>query len=185
MADSPALDALLATTALERLPRTGWLLAGVPRPESVAAHSHGAALVALALGPRVEPALDVDRALALLVVHDVPEALLTDLPRSASELLPPGAKRAAEDAAAERLLPALSGLAVERRAEYVAGDSREARFAALCDRLHMGVVLVAYRRAGQRGLDDFAATIAALDCAEFPPCAALQAEVLAAVEATR
>ncbi len=177
-----ALEALLCLTPLAKLPRTGWLLAHVPAPESVADHALGACLVALSLGPRVEPPLEVDRAVSLLAVHDAPEAYLGDIPKAGSELLPDGAKRTAEERAADRLLSPLSGVARERWAEFAAGDTRESRFARVCDKLHMGVMLVAYARSGQRGLSDFAATLAELDCAEFTPCDALRAEILAAIE---
>jgi len=62
------LEPLLQLLNLDHLPRNGWLMAGIPHPESIAAHSLGTALVALALGPRVSPELDVDRAVALAVV---------------------------------------------------------------------------------------------------------------------
>ena len=133
----------------------------------------------LALAPEVEPPLDVDRAVALAVVHDAGEAVLTDLPRAAGRLLPEGAKAGAERRAAEELLGALSGLAAERGAEALERDSREARFVHLCDRLQLGVQLAAYVRAGFRGLEDFARTVRQLDCSEFPPCAALQARLVA------
>jgi len=175
------LAALLDLLALDRLPRTGWLLAGVPAPESVAAHSLGTSLLALALGPSVLPRLDVDRAVALAAVHDAPEAWLGDLPKRGAEHLPPGAKRAAESAIAEELLGALSGAALERFREYQAGATREARFARLCDHLHLGLRLLGYARAGQRGLGDFAQGLERLDCAEFAPCAELQRELLAAL----
>lgn len=164
------LDALLALDALAQLPRTGWVQAGVPHPESVAAHSLGVALLALALGPRVAPPLDVERAVALAVIHDAPEALLSDLPRAAAELLPEGAKASAEAVAAERLLGPLSEQALERYREYAEGATREARFARVCDRLHMGLKAVALARSGQRGLESFRATLEELDCADFPPC---------------
>ncbi|MCB9914680.1 MAG: HD domain-containing protein [Planctomycetes bacterium] len=180
MPQSP-LDALLALVPLEALPRTGWIQRGVPAPESVAAHVLGTAWVALALAPRVTPPLDVDRVVALCAVHDAPEALLGDLPRSGARLLPAGAKRAAEERAAELLLGPLSPAALERHREALALDTREARLAKLCDGLQLGVRLLAYRRAGQRGLDEFVATVAALDCAEFEPAAALQRELLAAL----
>jgi putative hydrolase of HD superfamily len=174
------LEALLALTPLERLPRTGWLLAGISSPESVAAHSLGTALVALALGPRVVPALDVDRVIALAVVHDAPEALLTDLPRSAVACLPSGAKEEAERRAAERLLEPLSELAATRFEEFRAQRTREARFARLCDRLHLGLRWIGYRRAGAGNLASFREGIEGLDCAEFGPCARLHAEILRA-----
>lgn len=177
------LDALLDLLALDRLPRTGWVLAGVSAPESVAAHSLGTSLLALALGPGVLPRLDVDRAVALAVVHDTPEAWLGDVPRRGAERLPPGAKRAAEAAVAGELLGALSETALERYREYSAGATREARFARLCDRLHLGLRLLGYVRAGQRGLGDFARGLEALDCREFAPCADLQRELLEALAA--
>lgn len=178
------LQALLELGALERLPRTGWLLAGLARPESVAAHSLGTALVVLALGPRVEgpEPLDVDRAVALAVVHDAPEAILTDLPRQAAALLPQGAKRAAEDLAAERLFGAELATAWARWDEYRDAATREARFVRVCDKLHLGVQLLAYRRAGAAGLDDFRASLASLDAGEFPVCERLRDEILAALD---
>ena len=182
--DSPALAALLEFLALERLPRTGWLQAGLPSAESIAAHAHGVASLALALGSRVEPALDLDRAVSLCVAHDLPEARLGDLPRSATELLPAGAKRAAERAAADALLGPFGAEARARLDEYLDGATREARFAALCDRLHLALRLLAYARAGARGLGRFRAGVEALDCAEFEPAARLHAELVRAIERT-
>ena len=173
------LDALLALVPLESLPRTGWIQRGVATPESIAGHVLGTGFVALALAPRVEPPLDVDRVVSLCAVHDAPEALLGDLPRSGSRLLPPGAKREAEERAAELLLGPLSGLALERHREAQALESREARFAKLCDGLQLGVRLLAYRRAGHGGLDEFVETVAGLDASEFPVAAELRDALLA------
>ena len=134
----------------------------------------------LALAPRVEPALDLGRALSLALLHDAPEALTGDLPRSASRLLPEGAKAAMEEGAAQELLPALSPTALGLWREYSAGSSREARFVRTCDRLQLGLCLVAYVRAGRRGLEEFRATVAGLDTSEFPAASDLKAEILAA-----
>ena len=178
------LGALLRLTALEGLPRTGWVQAGVRSPESVADHSLGTGWVALALGPREEPPLNVDRAVALALVHDAPEALLGDLSRTGAELVGEEAKARAEDRAARRLLEPLSGPAADRWAELRDLETREARFVALCDRLPLGVRLVDYRRAGQRGLEEFLEGIEGLDCAEFPACEELRRAILRALEAS-
>ncbi|MDZ4772830.1 MAG: HD domain-containing protein [Planctomycetota bacterium] len=177
----PLLDALLALQPLHDLPRTGWILRGIKDPESVGDHVLSTAFLVLTLGPRVDPAIDVERALAMAVLHDVPEALTGDLPRSASELLPKGVKHAAEDLAASRLIAPLSGLALERWQEYRAQSTREARFARTCDRLQLGLRLVAYVRAGHRGLDEFRTTVAEVDCTEFPAATAFKSEILAAL----
>jgi putative hydrolase of HD superfamily len=174
----PHLEALLPLLTLDRLPRTGWLVAGVPNPETVAAHSLGTALVVLALGPRVVPALAIDRAVSLAVLHDAPEALLTDLPRAAAECLPPGAKAAGERRAAERLLAPLSELAWQRFEEFRAQETREARFVRLCDQLHLGLRWLGYRREGARVPGGFRDGLARLECGEFAPCVELRAEIL-------
>ncbi len=179
------LEALLRLLPLDRLPRTGWLLAGVNAPESVAAHSLGTALVALALGPAVRPALDVEHAVLLAVLHDAPEALLTDLPAQASELLPAGAKAAAEERAAEILLAPLSEVARTGWAEYRAQETREARFVRLCDRLHLGLRWLGYGREGAGNLAQFRAGLERLDCREFGPCEELRLAILSAGEAQR
>lgn len=176
------LGALLQSQVLDRMPRTGWIQHGVPEPESVAAHSFGTALVVLALGPAVEPPLDVDRAVTLALLHDIAEARTGDIPRSAAALFPPGVKAAAERAAAEELLEPLSDLARERGHEALAKESREARFVAQCDALQLGVRLVGYLRSGVRDLDSFREGLAELDCSEFEPCEGFRREIQGALE---
>ena len=180
----PRLQALLPLLALDRLPRTGWLLAGIAQPETVAAHSHGTAVLTLVLGPQVRPALDLGRAASLAVVHDLPEALTTDLPRRAAELLPRGAKEAADEQATRQLATGLGAPIGELLEEYAAQESREAIFARLCDKLHLGLRLVGYLRSGARGLDDFYEGIVTLDCAGFEPCEALRRELTAELDRT-
>jgi len=176
------ISALISLLALDRLPRTGWLLAGIDDPETIAGHIVSTAHVVLALGPNVDPALDVDRALALAVVHDSPEAWTGDLPKQVSEGLPPGAKQALEARVADTLLSGLSTTARERHAEYAAGETRESRFVRVCDKLQLGVQLLAYERAGLGDLDDFVETLRSLDCSEFTPAVAFQTNLLAALE---
>jgi len=176
------LSALISLLALDRLPRTGWLLAGIDDSETIAGHVISTAHLVLALAPEVEPALDVDRALALAVVHDSPEAWTGDLPKQASELLPVGAKRALEARVADTLLAGLSGVARERHEEYAEGETRESRFVKLCDKLQMGVQLLAYRRAGREGLEDFLSTLRALDASAFAPTHSFHSKLLDALE---
>lgn len=181
---TPTLDALLRLLALDRMPRTGWLQVGVPDPESVAAHSAGAALLALRLGGGLDPALDLDRTVALLVVHDAAEALTGDLPLAGARLLPPGAKRLMEEAAAAELFGAPApghapGPGLARWLEAADRRTPEARLAKACDRLHLGLRALGYARAGQRGLGEFAAGLADDSFAEFPPAEALRLELVA------
>lgn len=175
------LAALTSLLALDRLPRTGWLLAGIEDPETIAGHVVSTAHLVLALAPAVDPPLDVDRALALTIVHDSPEAWTGDLPKQVSAALAPGVKDALEARVADELLSGLSETARARHAEYAARESREARFARICDKLQLGVRLLAYQRAGRGELDDFVETLRGLDCEEFEPASALHAELLSAL----
>jgi putative hydrolase of HD superfamily len=175
------LDALLAILPLDCLPRTGWIQAGVPAPESLAGHIVGVAHLALALAPRVDPPVDIGKVTAMCLVHDTPEALTGDMPRSASRLLPPGVKTALEDAAGAALLGPLHPSVLDTFRDYCAQDSREARLAKLCDRLQLGVRLLGYLRAGQRGLDDFIETVAATDTSEFAPAQEFKAVLMGAL----
>ena len=175
------LAPLLALQPLEWLPRTGWVMNGIAAPETIAGHVLGACHVVLALGPRVEPAIDVERAVVLALVHDAPEALIGDWPRTAGRLLPEGTKAAVEEAAAREVLGRLSPEANELFVEFRVQATREARFARLCERLQLGVRLVGYRRLGVQGLEDFVATVRALDCSEFPAAGQLLDEILVAV----
>lgn len=174
------LAPLLALQPLEWLPRTGWVMHGIAAPETIAGHVLGSCHAILALGPRVDPPLDVYRALVLALVHDAPEALIGDWPRTAARLLPEGTKARVEEIAAREVLGRLSADAEERFAEFRAQKTREARFARLCERLQLGVRLIGYLRLGIGGLEEFVETIRALDCSEFPPAEALRGEILAA-----
>ena len=177
----PILDTLSALTsllALDRIPRTGWLLNGVEDPETVAGHVVSTAHLILALGPEVDPPLDVDRALALAIVHDSPEAWTGDLPKQVSDCLPAGLKQDLEARVADELLAGLSATARERHAEYAAGESRESQFVRVCDKLQLGVQLLAYRRAKLGELEEFIETLRSLDCGEFTPARGLKDDLL-------
>ena len=75
MEPDPLIALLIEATVLKRLPRTGWLLRGVPAAESIADHSFGTAFVVLALADVINasgtlPApLDAGKALAIAVLE--------------------------------------------------------------------------------------------------------------------
>ena len=65
---------------LDRVPRSGYLLRGVADPETVASHSHFLALLALLFVEEYPDEFDRGRALAMALIHDLPEARLMDIP---------------------------------------------------------------------------------------------------------
>lgn len=61
---------------LKRIKRTGWVREGVKNPESVAGHTYRMAVLALVLCP--ELGLSTNKILKMVLIHDLPEALVGD-----------------------------------------------------------------------------------------------------------
>lgn len=151
---------------LKQLPRTGWLLAGVADPESVAEHSFSVAVLALFLSERINQdwereglhaPLDMERVLRLALIHDLAESVLTDLPKRSAEIIGRDVKRAAEDRAMAALLVGLPGGAgcIDLWREYDAGSTPEAQLVKDADKLEMVHQALRYRRRGHTGLAEF------------------------------
>jgi putative hydrolase of HD superfamily len=141
---------------LKLLPRTGWLQRGVIQPESVAEHTFGVAALALLVADAVGD-LDRGKLLAIAVLHDMAEALLSDLPASAKRFIGAEHKHNAEHRALEELFARIPGRQeyVGLWEEYARGCSREARLVKGLDRLEMLAQALAYERAGSRALAEF------------------------------
>lgn len=152
-----ALLALYSQVAtLKLLPRTGWLQRGVAAAESVAEHTFGVAALALLVGDAID-GLDRAKLLTLALLHDMAEALLSDLPASARRLIGAEHKHQAERRAMEELFARGLGFKhyAELWAEYTSGASAEARLIKELDRIEMLTQALAYERAGNRGLGEF------------------------------
>jgi putative hydrolase of HD superfamily len=147
---------LLLAGALKNLPRTGWRLAGIKDCESVAEHSYRVALVALVLSEHVE---GVDRAklLQMALLHDLPESLVTDLPRTAVDLVGREAKWEAERDAWAELLPLDPPLTRWRALweEFEVEETAEAKLIRAADRLEMLFQAYEYEQAGYGNLESF------------------------------
>lgn len=141
---------------LKLLPRIGWLQRGLRDVESIAEHSFGVAALALLVGDLHE-GMDRGRLLAIALVHDFAEALVGDLPASASRLIGKAVKHEAERKALIELLGALpqGDNYLELWEEYCRGGSPEARLVKALDRLEMLAQALVYERGGARGLDEF------------------------------
>jgi putative hydrolase of HD superfamily len=133
---------------LKRTPRSGWQLAGVDRPESVAEHSHRTSVIAWVLAA-LEGA-DPARASLLALFHDTAEARTGDSHRLAQSYLVDHRQRderARHDQV--RALPAVLAEALRALwADYEARDSREARIAKDADRLECLIQAREYAETG-------------------------------------
>jgi putative hydrolases of HD superfamily len=136
---------LLDALALKALPRAGWLRVGVESPESVAAHSWGIAWLVLALHP---PTIDLQRALSLAVIHDLPEVFAGDI--TPHDAISPADKHQREADALQKLLsplpdPSRVAALTALWREYADAATPEARFVKACDKLDMALQATSYQ----------------------------------------
>lgn len=122
------LDFLAFAEALKRELRHSWLSNG--RQESVAEHSWQMGLLALLAHRHLEHPVDLDRALRMILIHDLAEAECGDQPYFA--VTDRAAKTERERAAMEKIRamldPATGDEIVSLWAEYEAGETPEAKF---------------------------------------------------------
>lgn len=151
---------------MKRLPRTGWLIAGVTQPESIADHSYGTIVIATFLAEMVNSAssesedftpLDVDRVAKIALIHDMAESLVTDLPRQTTELLGREVKHEVERQSMERIFASVVAGQdyMELWNEYESDSSAEARLVHDADKLDMILQAREYERAGNQNLAEF------------------------------
>jgi putative hydrolase of HD superfamily len=133
------LTLILHANRLKWMPRTGWVIRGLTGAESVADHVFGTAFLALVLADLVDEPVDRGNLLAMILLHDLPESLTTDLPQPAARFFPPGAKRQAELNALDELLSGLD-FGERYRALWLAAkddSTLEARILRDADRLEL------------------------------------------------
>lgn len=148
------LDLFRELQILDRVPRSGYVLRGVPDSESVAEHSWHVLFLVWVLGMRI-PGLDLARALEIALVHDLAELRVGDLPSTSKRYFEVGAKAEAERAALAEILAPLPERAQEMFAEYQQGTSREAKLVKACDKLQLLIKVDVYESWGAGGLSEF------------------------------
>ena len=142
-------EVLLELLGLKDLDRAGWVRQGVPRPESVAAHSWGVSWLVLALLPSE---LNRERALAYAVIHDLAEVRVGDL--MPSDGIPRQEKMRRESAAIEGLLAQRPDLRAMWE-DYERQADAESQFVRQLDRLDMALQARWYADRGTSDLAEF------------------------------
>lgn len=177
-ANERLLDLLLELQVLDRVPRAGFMLRGVPEAESVSEHCWHVVFLVWALGGEIDE-VDTFRAVEIALVHDLAELRVGDLPRTAAKYLPQGAKNEAETAAIAEVLAPLPARSRALYAEYQAGETPEARLVKACDKLQLMLKVAVYERWGAGGLAEFWDNPDNFPDGGFAPVAELFAELCA------
>ncbi|GHD37868.1 HD domain-containing protein [Nocardiopsis kunsanensis] len=144
--DVRALDYLYEAGLLKRYRRTGWVVAGVAAPESIADHSHRAAIVA-AVVAELEGA-DPQRSAFLALFHDTQESRLTDIPYIGKRYLKAASNAEVTADQTAGMPEGLARLIGGTESEYEARESAEAVCARDADKLECLLQAVEYREQG-------------------------------------
>lgn len=152
------LKTLLHGNQLKRTARTGWVQRGVPDAEDVAAHSYGVAFATLIIGQSLSEPLDISKALAIAVLHDLPESLTGDITTPAWRFIPEKSKEIAERNVMEAITDDL-GIGKDLFLlwdEYNSESSVEARLVHDADRIDLYLQAMVYERQfGNKFLAEF------------------------------
>ncbi len=140
---------------LDRVPRAGFLLRGVPEPESVSAHSHFLAMLALIFVRENPEEYDQGKILAMAVVHDLSEARLMDIPMPVSNAWLGEAKEKAEQGIFNDLFRSFPNYYTELHDEFLEGATKEARLLRALDKAQMMIKVLCYEKERRGCLDEF------------------------------
>ena len=79
------LEVFTELSYLTRIKRTGWILAGVPDPETIADHCYETAIFAYILSKHIDEKVDMGKVLTMALFHEVGEVRIGDFPRRAKK----------------------------------------------------------------------------------------------------
>jgi putative hydrolase of HD superfamily len=131
--------------ALTKLPRIGWVLAGVHDPERVATHCYETAVIACILSRYLSEPVDIGKVLTMALFHEVGEVRLTDLPRRAA----PYVRQAKDEAESEVAEDVLGDVADDIRAivaEFHDRKTIEARLTEAAEELQIIFAAMMYAK---------------------------------------
>ncbi len=131
---------------LKRLARAGWLLLGVPQPESVADHTFRVGIVGIALAA-MEGA-DIGRTASLCLLHDSPESRIGDVPSVGRAYVSTASPEAVAAHQTSRMPPALAEVFQGLVAEYEAAVTIESQVAHDADKVETLLQAVEYQAQG-------------------------------------
>jgi putative hydrolases of HD superfamily len=123
------LETFMEINALTKIKRAGWILMGIPDPESIADHCYETAMFAFILSKYVEEDVDMEKVLLMALFHELGEVRLMDLPRRAAKYI----KAAKKEAEHNIMLDVLDGIPTQLPALLEEMERKETIEARLCE----------------------------------------------------
>lgn len=129
---------------LKRIRRTGWVVRGIPEPESIADHSYRAALLGYFLA--MERGFNAGKVVGMLLVHDIGESLIGDITPEGEMFME---KTDAEEKAVKFMAERVRNVEIyELWREFNYGKSPEAKLAREVDKAEMAYQAMEYSEMG-------------------------------------
>jgi 5'-deoxynucleotidase YfbR-like HD superfamily hydrolase len=133
---------------LKHVTRAGWLLLGIPQPETVAEHSFRVGVIGIALAA-LEGA-DVGRTAALCLLHDAHETRIGDVPSVGRAYVTTAAPAAVSAHQTAAMPDEVAKVYQALTAEYEAAESAESRLAHDADKIETLLQAAEYEAQGHK-----------------------------------
>ena len=148
------LECFLELSSLTKLPRIGWILAGVPEPESVSDHCYETALFAYILSKYVDEEFDMKKVLLMALFHEIGEARLTDLPRRSKNYIGK-TKHQAERKAAIDIVHDVADEIIDLLDEFHSLSTPEARLVEAAEELQIIFKAMVYAKENKGDMSEY------------------------------
>ena len=153
------IELIEKTGVLKKIPRMGWKMRGVPECESVADHSFRVIFISMVLGDilKKDYNIDFEKLLRISILHEIPEAEITDLALGPALSVGRDIKHKAESAAFKMIFEKFdfANYYFNIWMEFETTESIEGKIVKLADKIDMMVQAAEYEKCGVRNLDDF------------------------------
>jgi len=171
------LECMAELHTLTRLPRVGWIMAGVADPESVSDHCFETAIIAYILAQQLDQPVDMGKVLAMALFHETGEVRLTDLPRRSSPYVK-GFKHTAETQATEDILADVAESVLPLLEEMHELKTLEARLVEAAEELQIITAAMYYAKERNGDITEYRRDVANYDELGIHPARAV-ADVVA------
>jgi len=148
------LECFFEIEALTRLKRAGWVLAGVPEPESVSDHCFQTAVFAFLLAQYSQQKFDIGKVLTMALFHEIGEARITDLPRRSKDYIGK-ARKIAEFEAAKDILHVFAPSVLPALEEMHELNTPEARIVEAAEELQIIFKALVYAKEGRGDMTEY------------------------------